>query len=108
MGLIVDYEPIEAKVFYTIAFKLAGRGFNTGSLETAEETLRVARELQSRNIIPEIDRNLFFPRTKSGYQPHVEDPPSETVSIKRLEKIVKEGETLPVHQEPIVMSSYRC
>jgi len=107
MGLITGYENIGSKAYYHISLTILGQEFfYHEGIEDAKRALDITKELTTQGNAIEITRTLVWNNTKSGYR--TKDPESKEISIVELEKIVKNGEDLPIYSEPTISSSYRC
>lgn len=103
MGLVTGYEDIKSKAYYHIGIKVLEQElFHHEGIANAKRVLEIARELEKYS--PKITRRLVWDNTKSGYR--TKEPETKEISIEDLEKIVENGEDLPIHQEPIIRSDY--
>lgn len=100
MGLIVGYETIKSRAFYHINFQIEGQEFNMREgIEDPKKALEILKKLETEGYTPEVTRKICYNNTKSGYLSKF--PEYETLTIERLEKIILNNESLPIHKEPI-------
>ncbi len=109
--VITGYETIKSRASYSLSFELDGKHFDwrlteSMSIEDPSEVLNLVYSIQKMNLNPIISRLIIYDSTKSGYL--TKDPENQELTVERLEEIVRNRESLPVHQEPIIESTYRC
>jgi len=101
MGLITGRETIKSSVYYHISFELDNQLFMLREgIENPEIALELFKNLQRKNIFPEVSRTIIYKPDKSGYL--TKDPSHETLTIDRLEEIVRTKEINPSFEKNII------
>lgn len=98
---MVGRETIKSRVYYHISFELDSQLFMLRKgIENPEIALELFRNLQRKGISPKLSRTIFYNADKSGFL--TKDPDQETLTMDRLEEIVRKKEINPGFEKNIV------
>ena len=79
---------VKSIIFYDICFQSLGYIFRSqGGLENAYEVLMIAKDLQQKGFSPSIGRRTYYKCPSE-----VKDTDYESLTMERLEEIVKKNE----------------
>lgn len=99
MPLQVGHRDVGSTAKYYIEFSIHGRVFSNYDVGNPHEALRIVRELQTKGYKPRIHRLIVYDFVNGLL---VKAPERQSISIKRLEEIVRTDEPLPTHIVQII------
>lgn len=107
MSLIIDYEEIKTKEFFFLNIAVKGVDLsNQMGIPDRNEAYSIALSLKKAGFNPKITRKICYESTRSGHL--TKDPEYEEINLARLERLMIGHASMPIIQEPIIMSTYRC